>query len=137
MLSIEAEHRGLIVTFQVEVDAVVHPPFAGRGFGCAGGGFAFDRCKFVFRGGIEALELQQREQATLFRRDGEGENDGLRFVGRDGLRRRKFAVVTRANEAIEVALHDCFLYFVIRGDEALGGGELFVAPFIEIVADAE
>ena len=40
--AIEAEHCGLVVAFQIEVDAVMHPPIAGGGFWRAEQSFALD-----------------------------------------------------------------------------------------------
>src|SRR6202035_3726453 len=63
-LPVEPECGGLVVALQHGVDAMVHPPIAGGGFRCAGDGFALDPGEFVASGGIEALQLQEREEAS-------------------------------------------------------------------------
>jgi hypothetical protein len=123
--------------FIAEVEAVAHPPGAARRCRRVGLGFAFDGSQRIAGGRVEAFELQARELVALLCGMDEGEDDGLRPIPIDGLRRREFAAVARRDEPVEIALHDGRLYFVISRDEAPGGGRLFVRPFRNVGADAE
>ena len=84
---------------------------------------AFDEAKFVFRSGIETLQLQQRESAAFLRRVGEGEDHGLIFVPRNGFGGGKFALIPRADEPVEIALLDRGSNLLVDSHHARGQRE--------------
>ena len=90
-------------------------------------GFALDPAEFVFRLGIEPLQLQQRKPAFFLRGIRERKNHRLIFIARNRFGYRKFAAVARADQPVEIAAHDRSLHGVIRGDQPLGRGKILRA----------
>ena len=99
--------------------------------------FAFDRGERVVGRGVESLQLEDREAASLLRGMDEGEDDRLALVVAHGFRGGELAAVARRDEAVEIALHDRRLHLLVGGDQALCCGDVVGVPFLEIGADAE